>query len=138
MITVFRTPGLFLVSCALLVLAGCGSPDESDYDDDEYASVESADFDESTLPEDFPRELIPASYHNGAYVKLGQVESASFENGENVEETIRHYTGLLGEPASLLDGDGTDAIAQWRTTPWAVSVIGNDGESIIGFTKAAN
>lgn len=121
---------------ACLVLVACGGQDDAGLEQGEYENGGSSVFDASQLPDDFPRELIPTTYDSGSYAKLGQVESATFESSEPVGKTIDHYVELLGDPATRVGGDGSDASAQWRTTPWAVSILGNDSESIIGFTKA--
>ena len=130
--TTFR---YLLISFVCLVLIACGGPDDVESDANDYGSDISSDFDESQLPGDFPQELIPTTYNSASYTKLGQVESAAFENDEPATETIDHYIGLLGEPAVIIKGDDSEASAQWTKTPWAVSVTGNSGESIIGITR---
>ena len=128
-----------LISFAMLALAACGGSDDASQDeyDAEYFMPDET-FDESQLPADFPRDLVPPDYHAGGFVELGQVTGASFESTAAVEDSIDHYTKLLGEPLmDIQSGDG-DRMVQWRDTPyepWIVAVIGNDGESIISISK---
>ena len=121
-------------------LAGCGGADE-DFDDFDSGSASFAapnDFDESQLPADFPRDLIPPDYQTGNYIELGSVATASFESGTPIAETVEHYTALVGEPS--LDNESADAerTAQWDVSPWVLSAVGSASESIIGISKIAN
>lgn len=118
-------------------LAGCGGADESfdDFGSDSASFSAPNEFDESQLPADFPNNLIPPGYHTGNYMELGAVATGSFESDAPVADTVEHYTGLLGEPR--LDNTSADGerAAQWDTSPWTLSVIGNDGESIVGLSR---
>ena len=93
------------------------------------------EFDESQLPDDFPNDWIPDDYDTGTYTKLGQVEGASFENRNPVEQTIAEYTGILGEPDFDVDAGEGDRSAQWVKKPWAVGIMGNSGESIVSISR---
>jgi hypothetical protein len=119
---------------AIVLLVACGG-------DDSGLAANDSGIDESQLPEDFPRELVPPSYDRIEYVDMrafGSIESASFESDDAVSIAIDHYVGLLGEPTiSTGSGDG-DRISQWQSTPfppWMLAVIGNDGETIVTVSK---
>lgn len=136
-----RTPSLCtcLMSVALLSLVACGGGDDESYDEDDSGYVASQEaFDESELPTDFPRDLIPPDYHTGGYAELGEVSGASFESSAPVQESIDYYTELLGEPKLAVDSGDGDRLVQWHETPyppWVVGVLGNDGESVISVSK---
>lgn len=135
MIKVSNRNGILLAFVACLMLAACGDQNDTGADEGEYQNGDSSAFDESQLPDDFPRQLIPEVYSSGVYAKLDGIESVSFESDEPVEKTIERYNDLLGDPALRVSDDGSKATAQWRTPPWEVSVIGNEGESIVGFSR---
>lgn len=135
------------LATGLLTLAACGGDDggsdggsgvESDdpaaVTDNETGAGESG-FDESTLPDDFPRDLIPPSYDFGTYTELGATRTGSFESTTPVDESIAHYTGLLGEPTLAVEGEAGERSVQWQESEWLVSVIGKADESIIGISK---
>ena len=137
MTTVSRRFALSLAFLACLGLVGCGAGDEQDSSADDAEFMANSEFDESQLPADFPTNLIPPNYDGATYTQLGPVETASFESSRPVREAIEHYTGLLGEPTldtGDADGDG-EIIVQWNMTPWAVSVLGGDDETMVGFTR---
>lgn len=141
---------LCAMSCALFA---CGGGDAPAVDEDSTSAGQPTDgggvpgapanslpvndtsFDESQLPAGFPKDLIPAEYVSGTFTVLGQVEGAVFENSTPVDETIEHYTEVLGEPTISVDDDAREKSAQWHTKPWAVGVLGNDSESIVSFTR---
>lgn len=125
-----------LLLFALLALISCdgGKNNESAESEDHNITTQEK-FDLSELPADFPRDLIPGEYHSSVHAKLGKVESASFETRTPVNDTIDHYTKLIGKPASDADAGETERMVQWHTKPWALAVIGKHDESIISFTK---
>ena len=118
-----------------LSLAACAGGDDDAVSQDTEVTSASEDFDESQLPPDFPRNLIPPTYDTGGFVELGPTRTATFENRTPVEQTIDYYVGVLGEPTINVQGDASDRMAQWQISPWALSILGSDGESIVGFTK---
>lgn len=140
---------LCAMSCALLACGGDDAPEVAERSagvaqtsgggapaaSESSFTVDDMSFDESQLPEGFPKDLIPAEYDTGSYTSLGQVDGAVFENGTPVDETIAHYTEVLGEPTINVDDGGREKSAQWHTKPWAVGVLGNDRESIVSFTR---
>ncbi len=125
---------------ALITLSACSS-DSGDVQGasqgyEENASVGNSDFDESILPGDFPRKLIPDSYSVASYNKMGGFEGATFEAERPVEDTIIHYIGVLGESAVSIDpGDG-GRTAQWHTTPWAIAFMADGRNTIVSFSRA--
>ena len=133
--TVSKLVILCLFSLVTASLVACGGSDDDSVAGDGAGMSGSPSFDESQLPADFPRDLIPGDYDSADYASLGQVTSAVFENRTPVAETIDQYIALLGEPDLNVDtGDG-DRSAQWNTKPWTVGILGDDSESIIGFSK---
>lgn len=124
-----------------LVACGGGDDEESRMQENASSYASETSIDVSQLPADFPRELVPPSYDTIEYVDMRayrSVESVNFESGEPVGAAIDHYVRLLGEPKIKVDSDDGERISQWHTTPyppWAVSVIGNDGETIVSVAK---
>lgn len=129
-----RIFAMLLLVVMLVPLSACGG------DEDTYAASEETTFDLSQLPADFPRQLIPPSYDRAEYNDLTQMgigKSATFESSLSVDETIKHYTALLGEPTINADpGDGSgERGANWYETPWMpwiVTIMGGPRESIVG------
>ena len=135
MIDISRQVIFSLCASVCLLLAACGGgSDDVDVADGAGMSG-SGDFDESQLPADFPKDLIPGDYDSGVFTTLGQVQSAVFENRTPVGDTIDRYVELLGKPEISSDAGDGDRTVQWHTKPWALSIIGNDGESIVSFSR---
>ena len=143
MVTKKLISGLAMVVMMIVASCGGGDTDEGDTTAD-AGGAESAsdltgstggDFDESSLPEDFPTELIPSSFDTGSYADLGATSTASFASGAPIDDTIAHYTDLLGEPTLEVEGDPGEKSANWNDGSWTVSVIGSPDESIIGISK---
>ena len=132
-----RMLAVSLMVAALVPLSACAD------DDDAYAASEETTFDVAQLPDDFPHQLIPPTYDRAEYndmTHLGIGKSATFESSVSVDEMIRHYTELLGEPTINADpGDGSgERGANWYETawkPWILSVTGGPGETIIGVSR---
>ena len=145
-----------LVCAAALLAAACGGDDGADVVDaptgdgltasdggadgdgagaDEGNTGGAGGFDESTLPDDFPRELIPPSYDQGSYLDATNNRTASFESGDPVTGTVDHYTGLLGDPTLVTEGEDGEVLAQWQDGPWIVSVVGGPSESLVGISS---
>ena len=70
MIKVSRPVHLTPIFLACLILSACGGQDDYDLDEGQQQEARSGDFDESQLPGDFPRELIPEGYSNGVIYLL--------------------------------------------------------------------
>ncbi|MDJ0699192.1 MAG: hypothetical protein QNJ07_05000 [Woeseiaceae bacterium] len=137
----YRTFLAGLMTAAFLAVAACGDSDDERLAESgpDAAAVEGG-IDLSDLPDDFPRELMPQEYDKADYHDLSSINGTrgtTFESSAHVQESIDYYIGLLGEPAiSVESGDG-DQMAQWRESPyppWAVSVMGNAGETIVTVT----
>ena len=134
--------GVLIAVLGSLSLVSCGG-DDSDGDDTGGSTEESdggsaaadSDFDESTLPDDFPRDLIPTSYDTGSFLNLADSQSAGFESGVPVEDTIAHYQGLLGDPTLAVEGEEGQRTAQWEESGWLVSVVGSPDESLVGIAR---
>ena len=127
-----------LLSFVFLAVSACGAGDsESVGAEDDVEFELNTVFDKSQLPADFPLNLIPLVYDTGSYTQLGNVDGASFESRRPVEESISYYTGVLGEPTISVDAGDGDRTAQWHTSPWAIAVMGNEGESIVGISRVA-
>ena len=132
-----RILAISILIAALVPLSACGG------DDDSYVANEKTTFDVSQLPADFPHQLIPPAYDHAEYndmTDMGIGKSATFESSMSVDEAIRHYTELLGEPTINADpGDGSgERGANWYETPWKpwlLTIMGGPGESIIGVVK---
>ncbi len=128
-----------LLTLALLPLLACGN-DENDSSEqsDSYASESNISIDE--LPDDFPRALILPNYDTVNYTDMrpfGGMEGVGFESQAPVEDTIRHYTDLLGEPAVSV-GEDDDRASNWHETPWSpwiVGIMGDSGQSLVSVTK---
>jgi len=129
---------LGIAALGLIALSACGDEEEDAVVDDFSVSApgnsSASDFDESQLPDDFPRRLIPRDYASGVYTQLGQAQTASFESEADVDEMVTYYKDLVGEPALDHVGDG-QRTAQWDVSPWMLSVIGSADEAVIGITK---
>ncbi len=117
---------------------GSGSADDSGRSDNGNEASSAADngFDESQLPDDFPTELIPPTYNSGTYLDLDDLNTASFGNATPIDETIDHYTDLIGEPKQIVEGDTGEKTALWEVTGWVVSALGSPEESFIGIAAA--
>ncbi len=130
----------FLLAASVLVLSACGSGDaqngDLEVDSSEGSAAFDVEFDESQLPGDFPKELIPQEYSSAAYTQLGGIEGATFENADPVTVSIQSYTERLGEPTISTDAGDGDRLAQWHTAPWMVGVMGNESETIVSVTRA--
>jgi hypothetical protein len=127
-----------LIIAAVFAVAACGeSTDERLPGRDSDAEFFEDSIDLSDLPGDFPRELMPPAYDKADYVDLSQINGtrvANFESTSNVQGSIDHYIGLLGEPTINVDSGDGDRLLQWRESPhppWTVSVMGNIGETIV-------
>ena len=126
----------FALSIVLsLSVVSCGSTDDETSGENGTGFDTAGSFDESQLPGDFPRHLIPPNYDAGNYLELGQIATASFESGRPVGETIEYYVERIGEPVQITGNDQSERVAQWDTTPWILSVIGKEDESIVAFSK---
>ncbi|MDH3684176.1 MAG: hypothetical protein OEV40_30010 [Acidimicrobiia bacterium] len=128
------------LAAATLALISCGSSENGasesqEADADGTAPASESGFDESVLPDDFPTNLIPPAYDTGAYLDVPGTQTASFESSRPVDESIDHYTDLLGEPTVAVEGDPGQKNVQWQDSDWIVSVIGSPEESIIGISK---
>ncbi|MCP3992375.1 MAG: hypothetical protein GY724_25110 [Actinomycetia bacterium] len=117
---------------------GSGSADDSGGSDNGNEATNAADtgFDESQLPDNFPTELIPPAYSSGTYLDIDDLNSAAFESSTPINETIDHYTDLIGEPKQTVEGDTGEKTAMWEDGGWIVSVIGSPEESFIGIAEA--
>lgn len=127
-----------LLAAAVLAVAACGGGDDEQHAEQETdlafgtGSITSRD-----VPSDFPDELAPPEYDTAEYVDMtpfNGTRAVAFESTANVEESIDHYTGLLGEPTINVDSGDGDRMVQWHESPhppWVVGVMGNAGETIV-------
>ena len=132
-----RLTFLALLVVLSLSVVSCGGADDEFVAENGTDPVTAGGFDEAQLPADFPRDLIPPDYDSGTYFELGQVATATFESRRPVGETIGYYVERLGEPSQATGGNESERLAQWETTPWVLSVLGKEDESIVGFSKVA-
>ena len=111
---------------------GSGSGNDSDSDD---PNALSADFDVSSLPDNFPSELVPPAWTAGQATDILGPFVVNFERDVPFAEAVEYYEAILG-PAQVL-GDPGEQVAQWTSGPiWIVSVL--DGDPVlIGFTDIA-
>ena len=127
-----------LITATLLAVAACGdSDDEQNSEPGPNAAAMEGDIDLSDLPDDFPRELMPPKYDRADYFDLRAINgtrATTFESSAHVQGSIDFYIGLLGEPPINVDSGDGDRLVQWHKSPyppWAVSVMGNAGETIV-------
>jgi len=139
-----KNPSVRFLFCSfvtfLLAISGCGSSAQEDFAEFDFESGAdpfgaASAFDESQLPPDFPRNLIPPGYESAASMELGNVLTISFEDDAPINNTIERYVQLLGEPRFDNENPARQRTAQWEVAPWMLTVIGSEDESIIGFTK---
>ena len=123
---------------AILVAAACGgSDDEQHLERDIGAAAAGDSIDLSDLPDDFPQELVPPHYDTAEYFDLrttNGTRSSTFQSSANVQGSIDHYVGLLGEPTINIDSGDGDRLLQWHESPhppWVVGVMGDAGETIV-------
>jgi hypothetical protein len=135
-----RTRTAVTLTAMTLALISCGNGDDPAGESqgagaDRDAPISESGFDESVLPEDFPANLIPSDYETGSYLDISGTQTASFQSSTPVDESIDHYTDLLGEPTLATEGDPGEKTAQWQDSAWIVSVVGSPNESIVGISK---
>ncbi len=131
-----------LITAAFLAAAACGASDDEQYDDEQNSEYQTDEggIDLTDLPDDFPRELIPQRYDTADYMDLRAINgtrATNFQSTANVQGSIDHYVGLLGEPTISVDSGDGDRMVQWHESPylpWTVSVMGNAGETIVTVT----
>ena len=124
-----------LASLSMTLVACNGGSDDTDAEYEAESVVSQEKFDLAQLPADFPRDLIPDEYHSSLYTKLGGIETASFESRTPASQVIDYYTTQLGKPTVDSGAPGPERVVQWQTSPWMLSVVGNQDESLIGFTR---
>jgi hypothetical protein len=135
-----------LVAAVMVVtITSCGGDDGAEGDsaaedggtDTGSETIDSpiSDFDESSLPDDFPTELIPSTYETGSYIDLGGTNTATFTNSVSIVDTIAAYESAIGEPLAKVEGDEGQWSASWNHEGWVVSLVGGPDESIIGVSK---
>lgn len=79
------------------------------------------DFDVSSLPDDFPTQLIPRALTAGMYVELGTVRNVNFESSDSFDDVVSQITAKLGDEPTLVEGE--ERLASWTVGIWLVSVI---------------
>ncbi len=127
-----------LIAATVLSVTACGAGDDEQLAESasDAAALEGGT-DLSDLPDDFPRELMPPTYDTADYFDLTNINgtrSTSFQSTKNVQGSIDHYIGLLGEPTINVDSGDGDRLVQWHESPyppWVVGVMGNAGETIV-------
>ncbi len=147
-----RTKSVWLVVLALAV-SGCSGDDDVDAgengdasadtdtgdgavsdDRDDVPTGQSADFDLTTLPEDFPAELVPPIWDTGQYTDDLGLPTATFESSMPFEEIITYYDSVHGDGVVVGDDPG-ERLAQWTASPpWIVSVL-EGAPATIGITQ---
>jgi hypothetical protein len=131
----------------VMTITSCGSDDGAEDGsavedggtdtDSETIDGSVSDFDESSLPDDFPTELIPSTYETGSYIDLGGTNTATFTNSVPIVDTIAGYKEAIGDPLAEVEGDEGQWSASWNHEGWVVSLVGGPDESIIGVSKVA-
>lgn len=91
-------------------------------------------FDLSSIPDDFPPELLPDSFNAGMYFELGEVRNANFESSLSFDETVAAYTAKIGEEPFLVEGE--ERLASWTVDGiWVVSVF-DENPTLIGIATS--
>ena len=86
-------------------------------------SGQDPDFDVTTLPEDFPAELVPPVWETGQYTLATDFPTATFESSMPFDEIVTYYDSVHGEGVVLGDEPGA-RVAEWTDSPpWIVSVF---------------
>ena len=111
---------------------GNGDGDDTGADDDGFG--QRADFDLSSLPDDFPDALVPPDWDTGQFSDITGFATVTFESSLSFDDAVAHYDAVHGE-GIVVGEDEDERLAQWtRTPPWIVSVFEGD-PLMIGITK---
>lgn len=144
---------VMVLMVAGLVATACGSGDDDDGggDDSDVAvddndsgdddgsgfdeiTGQGSDFDLSSLPDNFPSELVPPNWDTGQYSDITGYPTVTFESSMSFDDAIAHYDAVYGE-GIVVGNDPGERLAQWtRNPPWIVSVFEGD-PMMIGITE---